>query len=216
MSSFLLRVGLGPSFAHPTAFFRSSTSRVLAVSKQNVARFASAPHFGARVAILRHSQRSLPLILTATGITGAALGISSLSSPSTLYCDGKCNVPSSNASPSLPPPPKSSVNAYELTFGTICGLCAGVFIKKSAHILGFFVGGLFVVLQYLGSVSLVKVDWARMASRFENLFYTTDALGNKKPPTVRSLWKWTVDFLTADFQPRASFVVGLALGLRIG
>lgn len=65
-------------------------------------------------------------------------------------------------------------------------------------------------------MSLVKVDWARMASRFENLFYTTDALGNKKAPTVRSIWKWIVGFLTADFQPRASFVVGFALGLRVG
>ena len=71
-------------------------------------------------------------------------------------------------------------------------------------------------LEYLGSVSLVKVDWARMASRFENLFYTTDALGGRKPPTVRSIWKWMVDFLTADFQPRASFVAGFALGLRVG
>ena len=70
--------------------------------------------------------------------------------------------------------------------------------------------------KYLGSVSLVKVDWARMASRFENLFYTTDVLGNKKAPTVRSIWKWIVCFLTADFQPRASFVVGFALGLRVG
>jgi len=30
------------------------------------------------------------------------------------------------------------------------------------------------------------------------------------------LWNWVVDFLTADFQSRASFVAGLALGLRIG
>ena len=55
-----------------------------------------------------------------------------------------------------------------------------------------------------------------MASRFENLFYTTDAFGKKKPPTVRSMWKWIVDFLTADFQPRASFITGFALGLRVG
>jgi uncharacterized membrane protein (Fun14 family) len=105
---------------------------------------------------------------------------------------------------------------YELTFGTVCGVCAGVFIKKGARMVAFFFGGVFVLLQYLGSASLVKVDWARMASRFENLFYTTDALGNKKPPSIGSLWRWIVDFLTADFQPRASFVAGLALGLRVG
>ena len=55
-----------------------------------------------------------------------------------------------------------------------------------------------------------------MASKFENIFYTTDKNGSKKPPTISSLWILVVDFLTADFQPRASFLAGLALGLRIG
>ena len=56
-----------------------------------------------------------------------------------------------------------------------------------------------------------------MAAKFENIFYTTDvASGAKRPPTVYSVWTWLVDFLTADFQPRASFLAGLALGLRIG
>ncbi|KAG8217820.1 FUN14 family-domain-containing protein [Butyriboletus roseoflavus] len=201
MVSYVLRVGLRPCSAQ---FLRSST----AASK----RHTSAAHFGTRLAVLRHTQRSLPSLLTATGIAGAALGISSSTTPSTLHY-----VPPSRASPSqFPPPPKSSVNAYELTFGTVCGLCAGVFAKKSARMVAFFFGGLFVVLQYLGSMSLVKVDWARMASGFENLFYTTDTLGNKRPPTAWSIWRWTVDFLTADFQPRASFVVGFALGLRVG
>ena len=35
-------------------------------------------------------------------------------------------------------------------------------------------------------------------------------------PTLYSLWSWFVNFLTADFQPRASFIAGLALGIRIG
>ena len=71
-------------------------------------------------------------------------------------------------------------------------------------------------MQYLGSLSLVRVDWGRAATRFENLFYTTDATGAKRPPNVGSLFRWIVDFLTADFQQRASFVAGFALGLRIG
>ncbi|TFK54981.1 hypothetical protein OE88DRAFT_1624343, partial [Heliocybe sulcata] len=112
--------------------------------------------------------------------------------------------------------PKSGVNAYELTFGTVCGICAGVFIKKGARFVAFALGGVFVLLQYLGSLSLLRVNWAKMGSRFENLFYTTDATGAKKPPSVYSLWRWLVDFLTADFQPRASFLAGLALGLRVG
>ena len=137
----------------------------------------------------------------------------------------------------LPPPPESTVNMYELTFGTVCGVCAGIFVKKGAKALGFIFGGIFVMLQvsrqvilpltcahvnqkkkkkYLGSTSIIKIDWTRAASRFERLFYTLEADGTRRPPTVYSLWRWFIDFLTADFQPRASFIAGFALGIRIG
>jgi len=92
-----------------------------------------------------------------------------------------------------------------------------VFIKKGVKTLAFLLGGVFVLLQYFGSVSMIKVDWARMQSRFERLFYSTDAAtGARRPPTVGSLWTWLIEFLTADFQPRASFLAGLVLGLRVG
>lgn len=55
-----------------------------------------------------------------------------------------------------------------------------------------------------------------MASRFENLFYTTDAQGVRRAPNVGSLLRWIIDFLTADFQQRATFIAGFALGLRVG
>jgi FUN14 domain-containing protein 1 len=55
-----------------------------------------------------------------------------------------------------------------------------------------------------------------MSSRFENLFYKTDAQGVKRAPSVGSFFRWIVDFLTADFQQRASFIAGFGLGLRIG
>jgi FUN14 domain-containing protein 1 len=76
-------------------------------------------------------------------------------------------------------------------------------------------------LQYLGSQSIVRVDWARAAGRFENLFYTArkdpvTGVETRSAPNVLSMWRWIVDFLTADFQQRASFVAGLALGLRVG
>ncbi|KAF9652832.1 hypothetical protein BDM02DRAFT_3088196, partial [Thelephora ganbajun] len=115
----------------------------------------------------------------------------------------------------LPPPPASILNLYELTFGSICGICAGVFIKKGAKFIAFILGGTFVLLQYLGSISIVRVDWSRAASRFENLFYRTEN-GVRRPPTIGSLWGWLINFLTADFQPRASFAAGLILGLRVG
>lgn len=47
----------------------------------------------------------------------------------------------------FPPPPKSSVSLLELSFGTVCGLCAGVFVKKGAKALAFVLGGVFVLLQ---------------------------------------------------------------------
>jgi len=40
--------------------------------------------------------------------------------------------------------------------------------------------------------------------------------GTKKALTVYSVWKRVVSFLVADFQQRASFVAGFALGLRLG
>ncbi|KAF7967831.1 hypothetical protein HWV62_32955 [Athelia sp. TMB] len=164
--------------------------------------------------------RSLPLLFTAAGIAG--VGLSAFARPKIL-CEPLATptvpvtTPPQVADPSYPPPPSSSVNVYELSFGTVCGLCAGVFIKKGAKAIAFLLGGAFVLLQYLGSASVVRVDWGKMGSRFENLFYTKDPItGTKRAPSVGSLFNWIVDFLTANFQQRASFVAGLALGLRIG
>lgn len=164
-----------------------------------------------RLGVAHKGQFVLPSLLTAAGI---ALGIATCTAP-IIHCDSSTHGPVPTSPPQAPPP-ESIVNLYELTFGTVAGMCAGVFIKKGAKMVAFFLGGVFVLLQYLGSMSLVRVDWGHMASRFENLLYTKDALGNKRPPTISSLWRWVVDFLTADFQPRASFIAGLALGLRIG
>jgi hypothetical protein len=109
------------------------------------------------------------------GVAGLGLGFavstmpgSALSQP--VYCDGtflysyqflvlevywlvskrrtarRSNAPPVNPQP-LPPPPQSAVNMYELSFGTVAGLCAGIFVKKGAKIVGFFLGGVFVLLQ---------------------------------------------------------------------
>lgn len=151
---------------------------------------------------------------------GLALGLSVVRPP--IHCDGSRPSSPATAPPEipddgLPPPPASSVNVYELSFGTVAGVCAGVFIKKGAKAVAFFLGGVFVLLQYFGSFGVLKVDWESMGTRFQQLFYTTDSkTGTKATPTIYSAWRWLVDFLTADFQPRASFIAGLALGLRIG
>ncbi|KAH7889313.1 FUN14 family-domain-containing protein [Phlebopus sp. FC_14] len=217
MASFLLRtgvVGLGP-LGQPTAFLRPQTLKQFSVTTRTQSLSVRSIRSPLESWILQRApRRGFPLLLTATGLGGVGLGITSYTTPTTLHCDAPARPV--DPSPSLPPPPQSSVNYYELTFGTVCGICAGVFIKKGFRLIAFFLGGAFVFLQYLSSVSLVKVDWNAMASRFENLFYTTDALGNKRPPSIWSVWRWMVDFLTADFQPRASFIAGLVLGLRVG
>ena len=70
--------------------------------------------------------------------------------------------------------------------------------------------------QYLTSMSFVRVDWSRISNSFEKHFYTRQPSGIKRPPTIVSLFRVCVDFLTADFQQRASFIAGFVLGLRIG
>ncbi|KAI0362261.1 hypothetical protein OH77DRAFT_1389225 [Trametes cingulata] len=170
----------------------------------------------------------MPRYVMKVGLASLGLGLTFLAAP-VIYCDpvSSKSAPEVVPPPSqgkaapvqpspLPPPPSSRVNFYELTFGTVCGICAGVFVKKGARAVAFVMGGVFVLLQYLGSLSLVRVDWSRAATRFENLFYTKDATGAKRPPNVGSLFRWIIDFLTADFQQRATFVAGFALGLRIG
>ncbi|KAJ3551996.1 hypothetical protein NM688_g4391 [Phlebia brevispora] len=168
-------------------------------------------------------QKSFAGFYKVAGVAGLGLGISLWggAAGSEIHCDAVSEtgamVPTTAPSPAtLPPPPESSVNLYELTFGTVCGVCAGVFMKKGAKALAFVLGGIFVLLQYLGSLSLVRVDWTRMSGRFENLFYREDVQGIRRPPSIGSVMRWLIDFLTADFQQRASFVAGFALGLRVG
>ncbi|KAK7467016.1 hypothetical protein VKT23_004078 [Stygiomarasmius scandens] len=159
-------------------------------------------------------------VLKGLGLTGVGLGLSLLRSPIKCEPTPPATTPSSNEQtdpmPPPPPPPGSSVSFYELSFGTVAGICAGVFVKKGLKTVAFFLGGVFVLLQYLGSYSVIRVDWAAIGRRFEKMFYVTDANGKKRAPTVYTAWHWLVDFLTADFQPRASFLAGLVLGLRIG
>ncbi|KZT11248.1 uncharacterized protein LAESUDRAFT_614647, partial [Laetiporus sulphureus 93-53] len=165
----------------------------------------------------------------AVGTAGVGLGLSLYAAPK-IFCEpppSASPAPAPQQSPPSPfqipdspppppPPPSSSVSYLELTFGTVTGICAGVFVKKGAKALAFVLGGMFVLLQYLGSLDLLHVDWSRSATGFENLFYTKDATGAKRAPSAGSFFKGIVDFLTADFQQRASFIAGFALGLRIG
>ncbi|EIW70165.1 hypothetical protein TREMEDRAFT_23604, partial [Tremella mesenterica DSM 1558] len=113
-------------------------------------------------------------------------------------------------------PPESILNVYQLGFGTVCGICTGVFVKKGLRALAFVLGGIFVLLQYLSSRKFISVDWARLAGKYDETFGTPSASGNKATPTIQAAWNWFVDFVTANFQQRASFIAGLVLGIRLG
>jgi len=115
----------------------------------------------------------------------------------------------------LPDPP-SFTDPYQLTFGTVCGLVAGVFVKKGLRVVAFIMGGGFLLLQYFNSLHWIRVDWATAERQFNRAFYVTDEGGVQRPPTIATAWKWFIDFVLADFQPRASFIVGFMLGLRFG
>lgn len=117
--------------------------------------------------------------------------------------------------------PKSMVNVYQLSFGTICGLCAGIFIKKGLKIIAFVLGGAYILLQYLATKRLIHIDWNSFkntySSSVDRLAGPVDANQNKfqQLPLMR-IWRRTIDFLTTDFQERATFIAGLVLGLRLG
>jgi FUN14 domain-containing protein 1 len=44
-------------------------------------------------------------------------------------------------------PTQSILSPYELSLGAVCGICAGVFIKKGAKLIAFFLGGVYVLMQ---------------------------------------------------------------------
>lgn len=61
--------------------------------------------------------------------------------------------------PSQPPPPKSIIDAKQLGFGTVAGICAGVFVKKGLKAIAFALGGVYILLQYLSSQVCVVRQW---------------------------------------------------------
>ncbi|WFD43430.1 hypothetical protein MPSI1_002092 [Malassezia psittaci] len=128
------------------------------------------------------------------------------------------------AEPVMPEPrnkeeAQSIVNLYELSFGTVCGLCAGIFIKKGLKLVAIMLGGTYVLLQYLASRSFIKVNWSSIESVYNSsvngLAGPVETTGKGSYPLVR-IWRRAVNFLTADFQQRATFIGGLVLGLRLG
>lgn len=131
-----------------------------------------------------------------------------------------------------PPAVESSVDLRSLSFGAVAGISTGLFVKKGLKAAGFLLGGIFVLLQvrqffcdlgseltaalpqYLATRGMVNVDWKSMASRYER---TVDTLAGAGTGTrLQRVGSRVLDFLMADFPPRASFAAGFVLGVRMG
>ncbi|BGP34312.1 hypothetical protein JCM10296v2_006127 [Rhodotorula toruloides] len=112
---------------------------------------------------------------------------------------------------------ESILSARDLGFGTVSGICVGVFVKKGLRALAFTLGGIFVLLQYLSSRSLISINWEALTGSYDRLI--TSRVGppaSKGGNRLGSLWSWFIDFVGANVQSRATFVAGMLLGFRLG
>ncbi|KAN0063312.1 hypothetical protein ACQY0O_004476 [Thecaphora frezii] len=209
-----LSVGLKPQLR--TYYGKRLVPKSLQRPPQAVARSSSAPAPAPRYGLI------------AGGSIVAAVGLSTLASP-TVHCDSarpyakpQPGMGDGNG-PVIQEVPQSSVNIYQLSFGTVCGICAGVFIKKGAKLIAFFLGGIYILLQYLNTQRLVTVNWSAIGNRYDRLVNSAGggSRGDNSAKgfagsTAQRIWNRGTHFLMADFQPRATFMAGLLLGLRLG
>ena len=150
----------------------SSASRFVLTGQRQATRFSSAlaRPVTQQVANIRPTR----FFAGAAGVVAAGLGLFAYSRP--IFCEGgepihptmlrdvsdqtlQGSPPPGSATPpppapaaagdhkDIPPPPTSTVSLYELSFGTVAGICAGVFVRKGAKMVAFALGGVFVLLQ---------------------------------------------------------------------
>ncbi|CAO1637621.1 unnamed protein product [Sympodiomycopsis kandeliae] len=215
-SSSSIGLGLGPRRA--TTFFNSNAKRL----HQNQKRLLTSDlNSRSRSYSQQSFWGSRWTQAGAAGLVGVTLASQTFSS--TRYqCQGTTTESSSRPYVTSSPPepatdsPESIVNIYQLSFGTICGICVGIFIKKGLKFVGFFLGGVFVLLQYLSNGQYIRgVNWGSIGKKYDGLL--DRATGSDKDKNkLLALYNRFVHFLTANFQERASLIAGLALGLRIG
>ncbi|BGP42382.1 hypothetical protein JCM10449v2_006387 [Rhodotorula kratochvilovae] len=112
---------------------------------------------------------------------------------------------------------ESILNLRDLSFGTVSGICVGVFVKKGLRAAAFTLGFVFVGLQYLSSRQFISVNWSALTSSYDR--FITSRAG---PPVAQGgnrlarVWSGFIDFVGANIQQRATFVAGVVLGLRLG
>ena len=102
------------------------------------------------------AHRSNARLYTALGL-GLTFAYHTLSPSRSLQC-ASASASSTTPRPEIGggnPPPESILSVYQLSFGAVCGVCTGVFLKKGLRAIAFLLGGVFVLLQ----VSLTPVHW---------------------------------------------------------
>lgn len=168
-----------------------------------------------RVAVRMPAQRR------GVAAVGIAAGVSAFCASTWASRPVQCE-PAAPLPENTPTAPDSIANVYELSFGTVCGLCAGIFIKKGFKLVAGILGGIYVLLQFLASKQMIKINWKSFESVYRSGVDSASRVGEEastsmksSPPLVR-VWHNLVDFLTIDFQQRATFIAGLVLGLRLG
>jgi FUN14 domain-containing protein 1 len=84
------------------------------------------------------------------GLGLSAFTLHTLSPTQRTHCQSVTPVSRPASGPGSPDgiaPPEGLLSVYELSFGAVCGICAGVFIKKGLKAFAFLLGGVFVLLQ---------------------------------------------------------------------
>ncbi|GAA5913457.1 hypothetical protein JCM8208_005185 [Rhodotorula glutinis] len=202
-----------PCAARPPSFARSLCSTATCTTTQNSASF------------LRSYRLAVALSLPLGG-----LALSTLSANKPLECAGDRSYadPSANAlaeaaaavgngAAATTQEAESILNLRDLGFGTISGICVGVFVKKGLRAAAFTLGFVFIGLQYLSSRSFININWNALTSSYEKLVTTRTG-----PPAAQGgnrlaqVWYGFIDFVGANVQQRATFVAGIVLGFRLG
>lgn len=182
----------------------------------------TATHTAHSTSFLCSYRLAIALALPAGALTLGALGGSAPHKP-VLECASAERAYATAPAPPLSPDEaelteaESIVNIRDLSFGTVSGICVGVFVKKGLRALAFALGGVFVLLQYLSSRNFVTVDWGAISRTYDSnvtsRFGPPAAKGGNR---LRGLGAWSLDFVGANIQSRATFVLGVMLGLRLG
>ncbi|KAH8927477.1 hypothetical protein BT69DRAFT_1330387 [Atractiella rhizophila] len=121
-----------------------------------------------------------------------------------------------------PPPPSgtSNVSISSLSLSTVLGISTGIFIKKGLKLLAFFLGGLFVLIQYSSSRGwLPRTDWSKVNASYErhldSWFPPPQNQNGSTTSRLQRVGAWAVDFVAADVPQRGTFLAGVVLGFRL-